>query len=47
LDQSRGDWGGGMLYSGGYEVNYGPVKLGGKHFLQITKIVFEVDISTD
>ena len=47
LDASRGDWGQGMHYSGGYEVAFGPVKHGGKNYLQITKVTFEVDISTN
>jgi hypothetical protein len=47
LDASRGDWGNGMFFAGGYEILYGPVKQGGKNFIQITKIVFEVDVSTD
>lgn len=47
LDASRGDWGNGMFYTGGYEITYGPVKTGGKNFIQITKIAFEVDVSAD
>jgi hypothetical protein len=47
LDASRGDWGNGMFFTGGYEAAYGPVKAGGKNFIQITKIVFEVDVSAD
>ncbi len=45
LDESRGDWGDGMFYTGGYEVSFGPLKHGGKNFLQTAKIVFEVDAS--
>ena len=45
LDQSRGDWGDGVFYGGGYEVSYGPVKSGGKHFLQIAKVTFVLQIS--
>lgn len=45
LDLNRGDWGSGMFYSGGYEVIYAPVKHGGKNFLQITKVSFEIEIS--
>lgn len=47
LDGSRGDWGQGMFYTGGYEVQYGPVKHGGRNFLQITRVTFDVDISTN
>lgn len=45
LDTHRGDWGGGMLYGGGYEVSFGPVKHGGKNFLQAAKVSFDVDVS--
>src|SRR5271165_6288653 len=34
LDENRGDWGDGTFYCGGYEVNYGSVKHGGRNFLQ-------------
>lgn len=47
LDGMRGSWGGGMFYSGGYEIVYGPVKAGGKNFVQSSKISFEVNASTD
>ena len=47
LDASRGDWGNGMFFTGGYEISYGPVKQGGKNFIQVTKIAFEVDVSSD
>jgi len=47
LDGSRGDWGQGMFYTGGYEVTFGAAKNGGRNFLQTAKIVFEVEISTD
>jgi hypothetical protein len=45
LDQSRGDWSEGMYYTGGYEVTFGPVKHGGKNFVQTAKITFEVGVS--
>ena len=38
LDDSRGDWGNGAFYSGGYEVSYEPVARGGKNFLQRAKV---------
>ena len=47
LEQSRGDWGGGMFYAGGYEVAFGPVKHGGRNFLQIAKITLEVGASSN
>jgi hypothetical protein len=47
LDNSRGDWGDGVFYSGGYEVTFGSVKQGGRNFIQIAKVSFAVEISTD
>jgi len=47
LDQNRGDWGNGMFYTGGYAAAFGPVKHGGKNLIQIAKISFEVDISSN
>jgi len=45
LDTHRGDWGGGVFYGGGYEVTFGPVKQGGKGFVQAAKVGFEVEVS--
>ncbi|MGA2328558.1 MAG: hypothetical protein ABSH05_19965 [Bryobacteraceae bacterium] len=45
LDAQRGDWGSGMFYTGGYKVEFGPIKHGGKNFLQAAKVQFEVDVS--
>ena len=47
LDMHRGDLGGGLLYGGGYEVNLGPVKHGGKNFLQSAKVSFDIDVSVN
>ena len=47
LDQTRGDWGDGVFYPGGYEVTYGAVKHGGKNFLQIAKVSFVLEISAN
>ena len=47
LDQNRGDWADGVFYGGGYEVAYGPVKQGGRNLLQIAKLTFTVEISTN
>jgi hypothetical protein len=46
LDTSRGSWGQGAFYAGGYQVNFDPVTQGGKNFLQIAKVSFEVDMSS-
>ena len=45
LDRNRGGWGEGLFYAGGYEATFGPVKHGGKNFLQVAKVAFEVDVS--
>jgi hypothetical protein len=45
LDNSRGDWGDGIFFDGGYEVTFGGVKHGGRNFLQIAKVAFELEIS--
>jgi hypothetical protein len=45
LDANRGSWGQGAFYTGGYEVTFDPVKQGGKNFLQVAKVTFEVDMS--
>jgi len=47
LTQSRGDWGQGLYYSGGYEATFGATKHGGKNFLKIAKIGFRIDASVD
>ena len=45
LNASRGDWGDGMFYTGEYEVAFGPVKQGGKNFMQVAKVTFEIGVS--
>jgi len=45
LNANRGDWGSGMFYSGEYQVMFGAVKHGGKNFLQVAKISFEIGVS--
>lgn len=45
LDSNRGSWGQGSFYAGSYEVAFDPVKQGGKNFLQVAKVTFEVDMS--
>ena len=45
LDDSRGDWGDGGFYGGGYSVVYEPVGRGGKNFLQRARINFDVEVS--
>lgn len=45
LDSNRGDWSDGMFYAGGYQVAFGPVKQGGRGFIQTAKITFEIGVS--
>jgi hypothetical protein len=45
LDDSRGDWGSGTIYTGGYDVSYESVARGGKNFLQRAKVGFDVEVS--
>jgi hypothetical protein len=45
LNEGRGDWADGMFYGGGYEVSFGAVKSGGKHFIQVAKVTFEIGVS--
>ena len=46
LDKVRGEWLPGVFFNGSYEVTYSAVKAGGKHLLQIAKVVLEVDVSS-
>jgi len=46
LDANRGSWGQGMFFTGGYEVKFDPVQHGGRNFLQVAKVTFEVDLSS-
>jgi hypothetical protein len=45
LDDSRGDWGSGLFYSGGYEIGYEAVARGGKNYLQRAKVGLDVEVS--
>lgn len=45
LTASRGDWGDGMFYSGGYQVTFAAVKRGGRNFIQAAKVTFEIGAS--
>lgn len=45
INATRGDWADGMFYSGGYEVSFGAVKHGGKNFIQVAKVTFEIGVS--
>jgi len=45
LDDSRGDWGSGCFYAGGYDVSYEPIARGGGNFLKRAKVGFDVEVS--
>jgi hypothetical protein len=45
LDSNRGDWGDGMFYAGAYQVTFGAVKQGGRNFIQVAKVTFEIGVS--
>jgi hypothetical protein len=45
LDANRGDLGQGLFFAGGYEVTFGPVKHGGKNYIQTAKVVFDLNVS--
>ena len=46
LDGSRGDWGTGLFYAGGYEIAYGAIKAGGRNYIQTAKVTLTIDINT-
>jgi hypothetical protein len=45
LRSGQGDWGDGMFYGGEDQVVFGPIKRGGRNFLQAAKITFEIGVS--
>ncbi|SPF33175.1 conserved hypothetical protein [Candidatus Sulfopaludibacter sp. SbA4] len=45
LNSGRGDLGDGMFYGGAYNVSFGPIKKGGKNFIQVAKVTFEIGVS--
>jgi hypothetical protein len=47
LDLNRGTWGGGAFYSGGYSVDFEPIRHGGRHYLQTAKIRFVLQVSVN
>ena len=46
LDASRGEWGMGLFYAGGYEIAYNAVKPGGRNYIQSAKVSMTIDISS-
>ena len=47
LSKNRGDWADGMFYGGKYDVAFGAIKHGGKNFLQMAKVTFDIGVSKD
>lgn len=45
LEQSRGEWRDGFYYSGQYEVQFEPVKAGGRNFSQTAKIRLPLEVN--
>lgn len=47
LDSKRGHWTPGVFYTGGYSIQYGAVKRGGRNFLQSAKVELTVNGSME
>jgi hypothetical protein len=47
LRRNRGDWGDGVFYSGGYDVDIQAPQAGGSGFLQTARVTFDVGVSRD
>jgi hypothetical protein len=47
LDKWRGQWAKGVFYSGGYEIHFGPIKRGGRNFIQAAKVELTVNVSVE
>jgi len=45
LEANQGDWGNGLFYAGTFQAAYGPVKHGGRNFVQSAKIIFQIGVS--
>ncbi len=45
LERNRGDWGQGIGYGGGYEIQFAGLKRGGRNYTQSARILLEVDVS--
>jgi hypothetical protein len=45
LDGARGNWQDGAYYPGGYEVSFASLKQGGRNFLQVAKLSFDVEVN--
>jgi hypothetical protein len=47
LERNRGHWAPGVFYTGGYTIQYGPIKRGGRNFLQSAKVELTVNGSME
>jgi hypothetical protein len=47
LDRKRGHWANGVFYAGGYKIQFGPIKRGGKNFIQSAKVELTVNVSVE
>jgi hypothetical protein len=47
LDGKRGQWGKGVYYTGGYEIEFSPIKRGGRSFVQAAKVELTVNVSVE
>lgn len=47
LNDNRGDWGDGVFYGGGFEVDFGRIKHGGRNLIQTATISFALEVSAD
>ena len=47
LDKKRGSWTGGVFYTGGYEIQFSPIKRGGRNFVQSAKVELTVNVSVE
>ncbi|MDX2153225.1 MAG: hypothetical protein SFV54_20945 [Bryobacteraceae bacterium] len=45
LARTRGDWGSGLYFSGAYEIHISGVKSGGRNFVQVAKVICDIDAS--
>ena len=47
LDKRRGHWATGVFYSGGYTIEFGAIKRGGRNFIQSAKVELTVNVSME
>ena len=47
LTASVGQWGKGVYYTGGYEIEFSPIKRGGRSFVQAAKVELTVNVSVE